>query len=218
MAVNYFVRYNCKHERESHTYWIPPQFTQWNQIYYQCRQIMYDMLVSGYSSWSYWSAQVKRSCGRIECWLSVDFVCVCSLRRSPCTTCSSRHQSLVPPAPPPLSVLLFRARWSIKTILLMFTLFTPVLDHPWMSTLWRVAASGRLILFHRMPVQIILHQGHSDACIMPTSSRTTFKVTLGARACTFNTISPLHYRDELFLLATHLHRVHASCYVHVWYL
>lgn len=39
------------------------------------------------------------------------------------------------------------ARWSIKTIFLMFVLFTPVLEHRWMSTPRRVVATGRIILF-----------------------------------------------------------------------
>ena len=117
-------------------------------IYSQAGLIMYDMLVSGYSSWSYWSVQVKRSCGRKECVGSALLPCVCVQPwRSPCATCSSSHQS--PVLDPRLlhPVFLFRAPWSIKTIFLMSVLFTPVLDHPWMSTLWRMVASGRIILF-----------------------------------------------------------------------
>lgn len=49
-------------------------------------------------------------------------------------------------------------------------------------------------------------------------SHMTFKVTLGAQACTFNKISPMHYMDEFFLLATHLNHVHASSCVDMWYL
>lgn len=118
-------------------------------------------------------------------------------------------------------VFFLAARWSIKTIFLMFVLFTPVLGHPWMSTLWRMVASGKdnpVPKPDRMPVQITLHQGHSDVCIMPTSSHMTFKVTLGAQACTFNKISPMHYMDEFSLLATHLNHVHASSCVDMWYL
>lgn len=49
-------------------------------------------------------------------------------------------------------VFLFGARWSIKTIFLMFALFAPVLDHPWMSTLRRMVASVRIILFQSQTV------------------------------------------------------------------
>lgn len=69
-----------------------------------------------------------------------------------------------------------------------------------------------------MRVQIILRQGHSDVCIVPTSFHVTFKVTLGAPVCTFNEISPMHYMDEFFLLATHLEHVDASCFVVIRYL
>lgn len=116
---------------------------------------MYDMLVSGYSSWSYWSAQVKALLWgeRNECGLSVAFLCVCKPWRSPCTTCSSSTASASPVAETCSSS--FRCsslepQWSIKTIFLM--LFTPVLDYPWMSTLWRMVASGRIILFQSQTV------------------------------------------------------------------
>jgi len=51
-----------------------------------------------------------------------------------CFTCAALKVSMqhLPPPPP-----LWSPMWSIKTIFLMFVLFTPVLNHPWMSTLWR---------------------------------------------------------------------------------
>lgn len=176
---------------------------------------------SGYSSWSYWSARVKRSCGRKRVWAQRCFLVCAALK------VSMHHLFLQPsvagaqPAPTLFRRSSLEPNWSIKTIFLMFVLFTPVLDHPWMSTLWRGGCLGKDNPVPKpdcMPVQIILHQGHSDVCIMPTSSRMTFKVTLGAQACTFNKISPMHYMDEFSLLATHLNCVHASRCVDVWYL
>lgn len=161
---------------------------------------------------------VRCSSGRNERRLTITFLCV-QPWGSPCTTCFSSHQLLVFNLLLVFLVFLFGAWWSIKTIFLISVLFTPVLNHPWMSTLWRIVASGRIILFQScMPVQIILHQGHSDVRIMPTSSRVTFKVTLGAQACTFNKILPMHYMDEFFLLATHLNHAHVPCCANVWHL
>lgn len=145
---------------------------------------------------------VRRSSGRNERRLTITFLCV-QPWGSPCTTCFSSHQLLVFNLLLVFLVFLFGAWWSIKTIFLISVLFT----------------SGRIILFQScMPVQIILHQGHSDVRIMPTSSRVTFKVTLGAQACTFNKILPMHYMDEFFLLATHLNHAHVPCCANVWHL
>lgn len=74
------------------------------------------------------------------------FFCVCSPWWSPYTTCSSRLQPAVHNALSLFSVLLLGARWSIKTIFLMFVLFTPVLEHRWMSTPRRVVATAKIIL------------------------------------------------------------------------
>lgn len=110
---------------------------------------MCNMLLRGYSSWSYWSPQVKL--GRNERGLSTAFLCA-QPWRSPCTTCSPVHQSPVLNLLLRCALSLFGAQWSIKTIFLMFVLFTPVLDHPWMSTLQRMVAPGRIILFQRQTV------------------------------------------------------------------
>lgn len=124
------------------------------------------------------------------------------------------------PAPPLFRCSLFRAQWSIKTIFLMFVLFTPVLDHPWMSTLWRVVASGRIILFQSQTV-----------CPFKSSST---KATLIYALCplhpAWHSKSLWEHKRALlirfhqciiwmsfFLLATHLNHVHASCCVDVWY-
>lgn len=126
--------------------------------------------------------------------------------------CSTRSSSF--------PVFLFRAQWSIKTIFLMFVLFTPVLDHPWMSTLWRVVASGRIILFQSQTV-----------CPFKSSST---KATLIYALCplhpAWHSKSLWEHKRALlirfhqciiwmsfFLLATHLNHVHASCCVDVWY-
>lgn len=186
--------------------------SQANYVWYVSQWLQFMILLISASRALLWE---KRVCG-----LSIASLCV-QPWRSPCTTCSSSHQSLVLNPRLLYPVFLFRAPWSIKTIFLMFVLFTPVLDHPWMSTLRRMVASGRIILF----------QSQTVCPFKSSSTKATLMYALCPLHPAWHSKSLWEHKRALlirfhqciiwmsfFLLATHLNHVHASCCVDVWYL
>lgn len=66
---------------------------------------------------------------------------------------------------------------SIKTIILMSVLFTPVLNRHWMSTLWRTVASGSVILFQRQTT------GQTDTRTVRPPESSSSEATLMYAAC-----------------------------------
>lgn len=106
----------------------------------------------GCSSWSHCLTQFKALRGRNERGVKS----YCSVSASLKT--SMHHLFLQPsaavawPAPHHPTVSFWHPGRSIKTIFLVFMLFADILNRPWMSTVLRIVATGRVILFQSQTV------------------------------------------------------------------